>query len=207
LVFLYETSLPPAGLNRMLAAFALFPGRLSLADPTSWLTLLTSAFLHGGWFHLISNMWTLYIFGDNVEDRMGTGRYLVFYLLAAIAAGLTQAYFTTPAAGAVPTVGASGAIAGVLGAYFLLYPTGRVITLVPLFFLPWFIEVPAFVFIGIWALTQFYSGLASLSGADVSGIAWWAHAGGFVFGLAAVLLFVRRARPAARWYRDEYWPY
>jgi membrane associated rhomboid family serine protease len=208
LVFVFETSLPPAALNRLFAGFALIPGQLRLDDPASWLTLFTSAFLHGGWFHLISNMWTLYIFGDNVEDRMGSGRYLVFYLLAAVAAGLTQVYFTGAGGAGIPTVGASGAIAGVLGAYFILYPTGRVITLIPLFFLPWFVEIPAFIFLGIWVVTQFFSGLASLGGAgDVSGIAWWAHLGGFAFGMVAVLLFIRRARQAVRWYRDEYWPY
>jgi membrane associated rhomboid family serine protease len=136
-------------------------------------------------------MWTLYIFGDNVEDRMGSARYAVFYLLAGLAAGLVQVYFARTST--IPTVGASGAIAGVLGAYFLLFPNSRVTTLILLFFLPWFVEIPAVFFLGLWFLSQLSSGLMALGAAgSFGGIAWWAHVGGFIFGLVAVHLFARR---------------
>lgn len=205
-VFLFETSLGEAGVARLFGAFALVPYRVSLDQPWTWPTLVTSTFLHGGWFHVISNMWTLYIFGDNVEDRMGSGRFLSFYLLSGIAAGLVQVIFDP--ASQVPTVGASGAIAGVLGAYFLLYPRARVITLVPLILLPWFVEIPAFIYLGLWFASQLFSGLLSLGAAgSFGGIAWWAHIGGFLFGLVMVNLFARRQRLAHRWYPDEFWPY
>src|SRR3972149_5290719 len=166
-VFVYELSLGPSGLDRLFGTYALVPGRLSLAQPLAWLTLITSAFLHGGWFHLLSNMWTLLIFGDNIEDRMGHLRYLVFYILGGVAAGIAQTVFD-PFSG-LPTVGASGAIAAVLGAYFLLFPQGRVLTFLPLFFLPWFVEIPAFIFLGIWFLAQLSSGLFNLGAAGTPG--------------------------------------
>lgn len=194
LVFLYELAVGPKGLNALLGTFALIPDRLSLAHPVSAVTLLTSAFLHGSWFHLISNLWTLYIFGDNVEDRMGSLRYLAFYLLAGVTAGVAQAALNP--ASQMPTIGASGAIAGVLGAYFILFPYGRVLTFVPLFFLPWFVEIPAYVFLGIWFLTQLSSGLLYLGAAtdpgSFGGIAWGAHIGGFIVGLVLARLLARR---------------
>jgi membrane associated rhomboid family serine protease len=194
LVFLYELAIGPKGINSVLDTFALIPARLSLAHPFGAVTLLTSTFLHGSWFHLISNLWVLYIFGDNVEDRMGPVRYLAFYLLAGIIAGLAQTALDP--ASQVPTIGASGAIAGVLGAYFILFPYGRVLTFVPLFFLPWFVEIPAYIFLGIWFLTQLSSGLLYLGAAadpgSFGGVAWWAHIGGFVFGLILARLLARR---------------
>lgn len=205
-VFLFETSLGPNGIDRLFRTFALIPSHVSSLSPTAFITLVTSMFLHGGWLHIISNMWVLYIFGDNIEDRMGSTRYLAFYLLAGIAAGLTQV-FVNPNAN-VPTVGASGAVAGILGAYFLLFPTGRVITLVPLIIIPWLVEIPAVIFIGIWLVTQVISGLGALvSAGAVSNIAWWAHIGGFAFGFVMVNIFKRRPRAYAEWHRDEYWPY
>jgi len=137
-VFLYEVSLGAEGLDRFFGEYALIPAQLSLAAPVSLLSLVTSMFLHGGWFHVISNLWTLVIFGDNVEDRMGSFRYLVFYLAAGVFAGLVQVVFAPGSS--IPTVGASGAIAGVLGAYLLLFPHGRVLTFIPLFILPWLVE-------------------------------------------------------------------
>jgi membrane associated rhomboid family serine protease len=151
LIFLLEASLGDRAFNFLLFNLGLTPASISLAQPLSFITLLSSMFLHGSWFHLISNMWTLYIFGDNVEDRMGSGRYLVFYLLSGMIAGLAHAMVTNTIYGPmssvsnIPTVGASGAIAGVLGAYFVLHPRARVTTLVPLFILPWFIDIPAFI--------------------------------------------------------------
>ncbi len=196
LVFLYEVSLGSIGLERFMADYALIPARLSLAEPASLIPLVTSMFLHGGWFHVISNLWTLMIFGDNVEDRMGSLRYLVFYLTAGIFAGAVQVVFAP--ASTIPTVGASGAIAAVLGAYFLLYPRGRILTFVPLFILPWFLEIPAFVYLGLWFLSQLASGLLALGSAggaaSIGGIAWWAHVGGFAFGLLLVRVLARPQR-------------
>lgn len=208
LVFMFEASLGNRAYDLVLHTFGLIPANLS-ANPLSWIPLLSSAFLHGSWFHLISNMWILFIFGDNVEDRMGSRRYLLFYILAAVIAGLTQVSFSQ--ASTIPTVGASGAIAGVLGAYFLLFPRSRVITLIPLFILPWFVEIPAFIYIGVWFISQLSNGLIALGrigGAEAfAGIAWWAHIGGFVFGLLMARLFSRRSSAHARWYPDEYWPW
>ena len=132
-------------------------------------------FLHGGWMHIIGNMWTLWIFGDNVEDRMGPLRFVCFYLLCGLAAGLV--HWFTNLDSTLPTVGASGAIAGVLGAYFFLFPYARVIVLVPVLFLPFFFELPALVYLGFWALSQVLSGTLSLVGPrEVGGVAWMPHA-------------------------------
>ncbi|MBN1264867.1 MAG: rhomboid family intramembrane serine protease [Anaerolineales bacterium] len=203
LVFLFEEILPPQTLESLFLYLGLVPARLSLFNPLSWITLFTSVFLHGGWFHLISNIWTLYIFGDNVEDRMGSGRYLLYYLLAGAAAGLAQVFFLPDSS--MPTIGASGAIAGVLGAYFILYPAAKVVTLIPVFIFPWFIDIPAFIYLGIWFVTQLSSGLISLGAvSDFGGVAWWAHIGGFVFGFLTVRLFSRKERTYRRIYNDEY---
>ncbi len=151
--------------------------------PAVLLTLITSQFLHGGWYHILGNMLFLWIFGDNVEDQLGHIRYLGFYLFAGIVAALTQAAMT-PAA-TIPSIGASGAISGVLGAYIVFFPRGRVTLLVPLFLLPYMFDVPAVVFLGYWFVSQYLNGLFSLSrGAlEIGGVAWWAHVGGFVTGL------------------------
>lgn len=208
LVFLYQLSLPPAALQSFIDTFGMVPSRINLAHPASLASLFTNMFLHGGWFHIISNMWVLYIFGDNVEDRMGSGRYLIFYLLSGLAANLLQLFFS-PGSN-LPTIGASGAIAGVLGGYFLLFPRARVITLILLFIFPWFVEIPAVIFLGLWFVLQLFSGISSLgtvAGAQMGGVAWWAHVGGFAFGLLLVRIFSRRARAYHRWYGDEYWPW
>lgn len=213
LVFFFETSLSSTGLNRFIYAFGIVPARLHLNDPASLLvhplpliTLFTHMFLHGGWFHFLSNMWTLFIFGDNVEDRMGSGRYLFFYLSSGVVAGLAQSVITP--ASRIPAIGASGAIAGVLGAYFILFPRSRVISLVPLFFLPWFIEIPAVVYLGLWFVSQLFSGLLSLPQAGtIGGVAWWAHIGGFFFGMLFYRLFTPRRPAYFRQYPDEYWPF
>lgn len=206
LIFLFATSLGTRGTERLLDSFGMVPAALSLANPRTLITLPTSMFLHGGWFHLISNMWTLFIFGDNVEDRMGGGRYLVFYLTTGLAAALTHVAFSPDSR--VPTIGASGAIAGVLGAYFLLFPRSRVTTLIPLFILPWFVDIPAVFFIGFWFFTQLAQGLTQLGAmGDFGGIAWWAHIGGFVVGLLLVRLFARKPKVRRIWYPDEHWPW
>jgi membrane associated rhomboid family serine protease len=154
-------------------------------------------FIHGGWGHLIGNMWYLWIFGDNVEDRFGHARYLLFYLAAGIVAALVQ-YATNPAS-SLPTVGASGAIAGVLGAYAVAFPRARIVTLVPLFIFIQIMSLPALLVLGLWFVFQFFSGTLALAGAVGGGIAFWAHIGGFAFGaLAMLVLGGRRAAGRSR---------
>ncbi len=166
--------------------------------------LLTSMFLHGGWLHIIGNMWVLFIFGDNVEDRMGSLPYLLFYLICGIVSGLTQAFIAPTSQ--VPAIGASGAIAGVLAAYMIFFPRARVVTLVPLFVIGWFINVPAMVFVAIWFLIQFFSGVLAL-GATSGGVAYWAHVGGFVCGLLLVWIFAGGSKNCPKVYPDEYHPW
>lgn len=205
LVFLQELALPPERLEELVALLGMVPARLG-HDSEAWWTLLTCMFLHGGWTHFVGNMWTLYLFGDNVEDRMGSARFLVFYLLCGLAAGLT--HVLTDPNSPIPTVGASGAIAGVLGAYFLLFPTARVITLVPVFFWPFIVEIPAVFYLGVWFVSQLFSGTLALIGPGYyEGVAWWAHVGGFVAGLALLPVFKQSRQQYGRAYADEYWPW
>lgn len=153
-----------------------------------WLTILTAMFLHGGGLHLLGNMLYLWVFGDNVEAALGRGRFLLFYLLSGVAAALLQAavYPRTT----VPMVGASGAIAGVLGAYLVLFPWARVLTVVPLFFFLHFVDVPALVFLGLWFVIQFFMGIVDLGG--MGGVAWFAHIGGFLAGMGLAFALKRR---------------
>jgi membrane associated rhomboid family serine protease len=196
IVFLYELSL-----GQGVDAFTLYYGLVPAAF--SWVTVFTSMFLHGSFLHVAGNMLYLWIFGDNVEDRMGHGRFLVFYLLCGVAAALAQT-ITMPDS-TVPMVGASGAIAGVMGAYFVLYPRSRIVTLVPLFFFFQVIEVPAILFLGIWFLMQFVSGIGSIVstiGRGGGGVAFWAHVAGFVAGITGVTLFRRPERQRVEWWHD-----
>ncbi|MBI5708760.1 MAG: rhomboid family intramembrane serine protease [Candidatus Eisenbacteria bacterium] len=203
-VFLYQALLGP-DLRAFVYGWGLVPVRLTLAlrfheEPVAaaGLTLLTSMFLHGGWSHLIGNMWYLWIFGDNVEDRLGHVRFLLFYLASGVVAGLL--HFLTHSASELPTVGASGAIAGVLGAYTVAFPRARVVTLIPLF--PFFqiVALPAFLVLGLWFVLQFVLGLGALGGSTGGGIAWWAHIGGFAFGWLAMRLLGGSRRSQA-WVR------
>ncbi len=209
-VFLFELALPPQALAAFFQTWGFVPATLFMGEAPMHgvITIFTSMFLHGGWMHFISNMWTLYIFGDNVEDRMGPGRYLVFYLLSGVFAALVQGALQPWST--IPLIGASGAISGVLGAYFLFYPRAGVLTWVPLFFFYGYtVEIPAVIYLGLWFLSQFYSGLFSLAlprGAQLGGVAWWAHIGGFVFGLLMARWFAPKEREP-RWYPDEYWPW
>lgn len=168
-----------------------------------WLTLFTAMFLHAGWLHLIGNMWYLWIFGDNVEASMGSWRYLIFYLLCGVgAAGLQMA---VSGKSTVPMVGASGAISGVMGAYFILFPWARILTVVPIWFFLQLVEVPAVIFLGLWFLLQFFSGIVDLRG--LGGTAWWAHIGGFLTGAILVFLFRRRwvVPGVVRWWEARRW--
>jgi membrane associated rhomboid family serine protease len=191
----------------LVAQLGVVPARL-LQDPSARqiMTLFTSMFLHGGWVHLLGNMLALYIFGDNVEDRLGSGRYLVFYLVCGLVAA--GAHIVLNRNSPVPTIGASGAISGVLAAYLVFFPAARVITLVPTLFLPWFVEIPAVIYLGLWFLSQLFNGVFSvIAGTQAfGGVAWWAHIGGFVAGLILGPLLVRR-RYIRRWYIDEYYPW
>jgi membrane associated rhomboid family serine protease len=209
-VFLLQLMMPEPVLQAFFYYFGLVPARYSHPEFAVWLGLplddywpfLTHMFIHGGWLHIIGNMWTLYIFGDNVEDRMGTARFLLFYFICGLAAALTH-YFTSINS-TIPTVGASGAVAGVLGAYFLLFPNARVITLIPLFFLPIFVEIPAVIYLGFWALSQIFSGVLMLGlPEDVGGVAFWAHVGGFIAGAMLHWLFLRGKKQFRKLSVDE----
>lgn len=192
LAFLYEIQMDAASLQRFIFAWGLIPAHF-WSDPSStWMNIFSAMFLHGGWFHIINNMWVLLIFGDNVEARMGSIRYLIFYLLSGAAAGLLQAY-VLPASN-VPMIGASGAVAGVLGAYLILFPRSKVASLVPIFFIFTIIEIPAVLYLLFWFVSQIYSGLFAIRGGGESGIAWWAHVGGFLFGVFMVSFFARRKK-------------
>jgi membrane associated rhomboid family serine protease len=202
LVFIYEFSLGQE-VRGLVTSFGVVPasvlGESYVTDvPFRPHVFLTSLFLHGGWLHVGGNMLYLWIFGDNVEDRMGRFRFLVFYLLCGVAASLAHV-LANPSSN-VPTIGASGAIAGVLGAYFLLYPRARVLTLIPLGFFLQVVELPAFLFLGFWLLIQFFSGVASLGarGQMAGGVAWWAHIGGFVAGVLFLQVFKRREKKRVR---------
>jgi len=195
-VFLIEVLAGPAQKD-ILYNFGVIPFRFVRLWNSSILELVTpvtAMFLHAGWLHIISNMLYLYIFGDNVEDMLGHGRYLAFYLLCGTISFLTQ-IFINPSS-MIPNIGASGAVAGVLGAYFILFPGSRIVTLVPIFFFFTMIEIPAFFFIGFWFLMQLLGGTAQLGVRNPfsGGIAFWAHIGGFVSGILLLKLFLPKWR-------------
>ena len=193
LVYLIELAQGPA-LNKFLFVYGLVPVRYSVPQVGIYFSteqqifsFISFMFLHGSFWHLLGNMWSLYIFGDNVEDRLGPIRYLIFYITCGIASGLSQLFVNWHSH--LPTIGASGAIAGVMGAYFILYPRSQILTLVPLFFIPLFFEFPASFFIGLWFLIQFMN--ATMTPTHGGGIAWWAHIGGFLFGILLIKLMLR----------------
>ena len=205
LVFLFQNSLSPLELEMFLRDFALIPARYTAGLAYGELTLgafvpmFTMMFLHGGWLHLIFNMWTLWLFGPTVEDRLGHGRYLAFYLACGLAASVAHLVFNPTSV--IPAVGASGAIAGVLGCYMRLFPLARVIVLVPILFIPLFFEVHAFVFVGLWFVLQILQGTLELVlPSSQGGVAWWAHVGGFVAGFVLGPLLVQPARRYPKYY-------
>lgn len=192
--FLFQLWLPPAVQDQLIEVAGVVPARFLTGSPLAVLSLFTSQFLHGGFMHIISNMWVLAIFGDNVEDRIGHARYLLFYLVSGVLGALGQVVYAPYSP--IPMIGASGAIAGVLGAYLLFFPHAKVVTLVPIFFFVRFIELPAWVFLGGWFLLQFWSGLPAAGAASMQGgVAYWAHVGGFAGGLLLARVF---ARPGAQ---------
>ena len=211
LVFLFEIALPAGGREVLISQMGFIPARmLGLLHGASYVriysgallpvngaavaTVFTSMFMHASWLHLIGNMWFLWIFGDNVEDHLGHFKYLTFYLIAGVAATTLQTAFDP--ASVVPSVGASGAIAGVMGAYFVLFPSARVLTLVPFLFV-FFLWLPAWIMLGYWFVIEFLSGAATsiaYSHQTGGGIAFWAHVGGFVAGIALIKMFPSRRR-------------
>jgi membrane associated rhomboid family serine protease len=187
LVFVYELVLPESDLRPFLMTAGLVPAHFS------WVSAVTAIFVHAGWLHIGGNMLTLWIFGDNVEDRTGHGGFLIFYLLAGLVANLAQTW--ADPGSVMPLVGASGAIAAVMGAYLVLYPYSRVHVLIFLLFFVDVVEIPAALFLGIWFVMQLFGGVGQIGSAgDMGGVAFWAHAGGFVSGLATALLLKRRTR-------------
>ncbi|MGZ6220629.1 MAG: rhomboid family intramembrane serine protease, partial [Syntrophales bacterium] len=190
--FMVEMSHDEA-LNAFIYTYGLVPARYSMPQLAAHFTFseqmfsfISFMFLHGSFWHLAGNMWFLYIFGNNVEDRLGHLRYLFFYLLCGLSSGLAHVFFNLGST--MPTIGASGAIAGVMGAYFILYPKARIVTLIPIVFIPYFVELPAAIFLGIWLFIQFIS--AALTSVNAGGIAWWAHIGGFIFGALFLKIFL-----------------
>jgi membrane associated rhomboid family serine protease len=198
-VFLFELTLTERELALFVRLYGVVPLDFSLT------TVFTSMFLHGGWMHFLGNMLFLWIFGDNVEDRMGHGRFAVFYLLCGGVAAL--AHVMSEPGSPVPTIGASGAVAGVMGAYFVLYPRSRILALLPLFIFWQIIEVPAVLFLGLWFVLQLFSGVGSTlmatDGAPAGGIAFWAHVAGFLAGVVLVYAFRRPERARVEWWDDS----
>jgi len=196
-VFLFELSLPPAARNTLMFQFGFVPSHITGllgGVPTSsvggaFVPIFSSMFLHASWLHLIANMWVLWIFGDNIEDYLGHFRYLLFYLLSGLGAAVVHTALNLGSS--VPSVGASGAIAGVMGAYFVLYPRARVLTIG--FFIGWF---PAWIVLGYWFVVQFLSGTATrvAYSNETGGVAFWAHVGGFITGIVLVKLIPARVR-------------
>lgn len=196
-VFLYELSLDRFSLNHLIMTYGVVPDRLDL------ISLLTSMFLHGGWLHVLGNMWFLWIFGDNVEDILGGPKYLLFYLSCGIVAALIQVAFNPGSR--IPTVGASGAIAGVMGAYLVKFPGSRILTLIPIFLFFTTIEVPAVLMLLYWFAIQFFSGVGSIGYSHLSqgGVAWFAHVGGFLAGM--ILIKIMHTRSRYHRHRELHW--
>jgi len=206
-VYVFQAFVHPDHLQQIAYLFGIVPARFSHPDwalrvgfpADDYWPFITSIFLHAGVLHLVSNMWMLWVFGDNVEDRMGRWRFLGFYLLCGVLAGMV--HWWTNAHSVIPTVGASGAIAVVLGAYIVLYPRARVVTLLLLVFWPFFFELPAVFYLFYWFAIQLLSGTAALLGpGQIGGVAWWAHVGGFVAGVVLLKAFVRRELGPAQAY-------
>ena len=197
-VFLYMLSLDPYTQNHFIRQYALVPARFNLS------ALITSLFLHGGWMHIIGNMWFLWVYGDNVEDILGHGKYLVFYLLCGVIASATQ-YAISPDS-QVPVLGASGAIAGVMGAYLIKFPHSRILTLIPIIVFWTTIEIPAVLILVYWFVLQFFSGIGSIGysqAASQGGVAFFAHIGGFIAGMILVSTMGTKERYSRR--RDLQW--
>jgi membrane associated rhomboid family serine protease len=206
---LFQISLSPTELDALLSIFALIPARYSAPSPygdasalIDYLPFVSNMFLHAGWLHLILNMWTLWLFGPIVEDRLGSARYLVFYVACGLFASIMHVIFNPTST--IPALGASGAIAGVLGSFIILFPMAKLVIMIPILFFPLFLEIPAIVFAGLWFLMQMVQGTAELfMSPGTGGVAWWAHIGGFVGGLALTPVLRRSKQRYRTYYSDE----
>lgn len=179
-IFVYQLGLPDAELIGLFYRYGIVPEKFTLQQDAVWLPLVSSMFLHGGWLHLGGNMLYLWVFGDNVEDRLGHAGYLLFYLAAGVTSGL--AHILANPQSAVPTIGASGAVAGILGAYFILFPQARVLTLIPIGFFITTARLPAVLFLLFWFFLQVFNALLAGAAPEAQMVAWWAHIGGFLLG-------------------------
>jgi len=199
-VFLWQIGMPEWMLDRFVMLYGIVPARLT--EPIwawrqgfpggAWLTLFTSMFIHGGWFHFLANIWTLKLFGSSVEERLGAGKFLGLYLLTGVIAGYSHVALFPDSL--IPTIGASGAISGIMGAYFFLFPRAQLELMVPVFFFQALMQVPAAMYLPFWFFSQLFSGTLSLVSSAFDGVAFWAHIGGFVAGLALIPLFCSESR-------------
>ena len=193
--FLYELGLSQSDMVQLFHILGVVPARFTDPEWAKWtgypagggISFFTHMFLHSGWLHFLFNMWTLWIFADKVEDVMGSGRFLIFYLFSGLAALVAHMIFNMDSA--IPIVGASGAIAGVMGAYFILFPHAKVFTMIPIFIIPFFVDLPAVLYLALWFLMQIVSGVSSHVAQTGAGVAWWAHIGGFVAGVLMLPFF------------------
>lgn len=208
LVYVYQYFLLPTHyeIENFVYTYGFIPARFLYEFPETVYTILTAMFIHGGFLHFLGNMWFLYIFGDNVEDRFGHFKYLIIYLICGVAATFLQ--FILNPSSRIPMIGASGAISGVLGAYFIFYPSAGVLTLMLFGFFSRIVVIPAVIFLGLWFIFQFLSGTQSLAlqvaiGREVGGVAYWAHIGGFLCGLFFALVSKNKRRRRVR----TYWRY
>ena len=213
-VFLFEISIPKDLLQQLFFLFGLVPARYTYPSwavvhglsPGNFSPFLTNMFLHAGWLHIVGNMWFLHLFGSTVEDRMGHVRFLFFYLLSGLAANLV--FFMVDPHSTIPEFGASGAIAGVMGAYIVMFPKAQILTLIPILFIPFFVHLPAFLYLGIWFLIQIFSGTLSFASHGTGGgVAWWAHIGGFATGVALLPFFRNRKLSYRKPFADETYHY
>jgi len=214
IVFVFEISIPKDSLQQLFYLFGLVPARYTYPkwalihglSPDNFSPFLTNMFLHGGWLHIIGNMWFLHLFGSTVEDRMGHLRFLFFYLLSGLAANLI--FFMFDPHSTIPEFGASGAIAGVMGAYIVMFPKGQILTLIPILFIPFLVNLPALFYLGFWFLIQVLSGTLSFASHGAGGgIAWWAHIGGFVTGIVLLPFFRNRKLSYRKSFPDETYHY
>jgi membrane associated rhomboid family serine protease len=202
LAFIHEVTLPPKMGRALVYTFGLIPAheqslfaRHGITLPQAVFPLFTSMFLHGGWLHLLGNMLFLWVFGGAVEEALGHVQYLIFYLICGVGSALVHLVFNLGSK--IPTIGASGAISGVMGAFIVLFPRARVTTLIPALLLFFTVKIPAYLMLGYWFFLQFFSGVASLGMTDQGGVAWWAHVGGFILGAVLVVGTRTRMRRAA----------
>jgi membrane associated rhomboid family serine protease len=214
IVFIFEISIPKDLLQQLFYLFGLVPARYSYPNwaiihrlsPDNYLPFLTNMFLHAGWLHIIGNMWFLYLFGSSVEDRMGHLRFLIFYILSGLAANII--FYAIDIHSTIPEFGASGAIAGVMGAYIVMFPRAKILTLIPIFIFPFFVTLPAFFYLGFWFFIQLFSGTLSFTSQGTGGgVAWWAHVGGFIAGMVLLPLFRNREHCYRKPFPDETYHY